>query len=280
MIRRWVVIVVLAAASVFGAQEPQKAPPGSLTVEEVVHLSKAGMSDDVIITRVKRDAKPFDLNADEIVELKRSGVSEMVIRYLIDPSLPYSVPPPIPATPAPSVSPPPATTTPKVPSDPLALKVPSEPGIYYLTIEQEIMPLDLKPVVPSKQPGKIPSMLSGGLVKGHLIGSVIGAVAKTRVADHNATFFVRLGEKATIDDFALLRLETIESRRNLDFGSKPGKPVFPVKSVMPFESKEVIPGLFRLAVTLSHRGEYLFFILGSGDDKKGLLGKGYDLGVD
>jgi hypothetical protein len=93
---------------------------------------------------------------------------------------------------------------------------------------------------------------------GHLIGSVIGAVSKTRVADHNPTFFVRLGEKTAIDDFALLSLETLESRRNLDFGPKQGNPVFLVKSVMPFQSKEISAGLFRLAVPLNRRGEYCF----------------------
>jgi hypothetical protein len=50
--------------------------------------------------------------------------------------------------------------------------------------------------------------------------------------------------------------------------------------MMEFESKEVSTGLFRLAVPLKQPGEYLFLILGSADDKKGLLGKGYDFGVD
>jgi hypothetical protein len=50
--------------------------------------------------------------------------------------------------------------------------------------------------------------------------------------------------------------------------------------VQPFESKEVSMGLFRVEATLKMRGEYLFFILGSGEEKKGTLGKGYELGVD
>jgi hypothetical protein len=278
MVWSWVVIAVLAAASVLDAQVSQKASSGSLTIEDVVHLTKAGMSEELIITRIKSNAKAFDLNADEIVELKRSGVSETVIRYLLDPGLPYSPPTP-PAVAVPTVSPHNIPSGPKPPSDPIALKVPSEPGIYYLTAEEVFVQLDLRPVVPSKQPGKM-SSLSGGLVKGHTIGSVIGAAAKTRIAAHDAVFYVRLPEKEMIDDFALLKLETLEKRRDLDFGTKAGKPVFSVKTVMQYQSKDVGPGLYRLTVPSSRKGEYLFFILGSGDDKKGLLGKGYDFGLD
>jgi hypothetical protein len=274
MIRPWVACVVLAAVSALGAQESQKATPGSLTIEEVIQLSKTGVSDELIVARVKRNAKAFDLNTDEIVALRGSGVSETVIKYLLDPTLSYS-PPPLGAAPNPA----PPIPPPKLPSDPLARKVPPETGVYYLRGEEEFLALDLKPVVPSKQPGKL-SSLSGGLLKGHIIGSVIGPTAKIRATDRPAIFYVRLGEKATIDDLALLNLEASASRRDLDFGKKAGKPVFPVSSVRQYESKEVTPTLFRLSAPLSKPGEYLFFILGSGDDKKGLLGKGYDFGVD
>ena len=276
MTRLCAVSFVVAAVSLLVAQEPQKITPGSLTIEEVLRLSKAGVSDELIIARVKRNAKSFDLNTDEIVALRSSGLSETVIKYLLDPSLPYSPAPPSASAPSPSIS----LSAAKAPSDPLALKIPPESGIYYLTGREEFLRLDLKAVVPSKQPSKISSVLSGGLLKGHVIGSVIGAAAKTRAAPRPATFYVRLGEKAVIDDLALLSLKPSDSHRDLDFGTKPGKPVFPVGSVRQFESKEVSPGLFRLLVPLKQPGEYLFLILGSGDDKKGLLGKGYDFGVD
>jgi len=279
MIRPWVACVALAAVSALGAQESQKVTPGSLTIEEVVQLSKAGMSDELIVARVKRNAKAFDLNTDEIVALRESGVSETVIKYLVDPTLSYTPPAPPPPPAAPNNPPSPAIPPPKPPSDPLALKVPPESGIYYLRGQEEFLALDLKPVVPSRQPGKL-SSLSGGLLKGHIIGSVIGPTAKIRTTNRPAIFYVRLGEKATIDDLALLNLESSASRRDLDFGKKAGKPVFPVSSVRQYESKEVTPTLFRLSAPLSKTGEYLFFILGSGDDKKGLLGKGYDFGVD
>ena len=202
----------------------------------------------------------------EVVEA--GSVSEMVIKYLFDPSQPCS------PAPRPTVvrAGPPA----KPPSDPLALKVPAEVAIYYLKGADEFIQLDLKPVVSLREPGK---MSKFSPVKGHVVGSVIGPAAMARVATGAATFYARPGEKAAMEDFVLLSLEPEKGGRNLDFGTKVGKPVFPAKSIHQFESKEVMPGLFRLAVPPVGKGEYLFFILGSGDEKKGLLGKGYDFGV-
>ena len=278
----WLVLVcaveiMLVPGSSFFAQEQAKSTNAPLTLEEVARLAKAGEPDDVIITRIRRNAKAFDLNADEIAELRYSRVSNTVIMYLEDPTLPYSPPAPLPTVPA-TVSAPPALA-PKLPADPIAVKVPPEPGIYYLTQEGVFLALDLKPVVPTKQPGKI-AAISGGLIRGHIIGSLIGSSANAHVSRDAAVFYVRLGEKLTVDDLALLSLAPSDGRRNLDFGTKPGKPVFPVKAVHSFESKEVGTGLFRLSVPPSTPGEYLLFVLGSGDDKKGLLGKGYDFGVD
>jgi hypothetical protein len=221
---------------------------------------------------VKRNARVFDLNADEVQALQKQGVSEAVIQYLFDPSRPYTAP----APPPPGSPPAPVPSRPKPPSDPLALKVPPEPGIYYLTAKQEFLALDLKAVVPSKQPGK--AVIPG--LKGHIIGSVVGPTAKSRLSSGPATFYARLAEKAAVDDLALLILKRSHNRRDLDFGAKAGKPVFSVNALRQFESKEVSAGLFRIAVPLKQPGEYLFLILGSGDDKKGLLGKGYDFGVD
>jgi hypothetical protein len=279
MTRAWVAGIVLAALSVLRAQDAPKATEGSLTIEDVLAYSKQGMTDEFIINQVKRNAKPFDLNSDEIAALRDMGISDAVISYLRNPSQPYTPPPP-PAPPPSSAAPaPPTAARSRPPSDPRVLKLPPEPGMYYLKGEADFATLDLKPVVPSKQPGKI-SAFSGGLVNGHIIGSLIDAAAKTRASGPSGIFFFRLGEKATIDDIALLSLETSSKQRDLDFGKKPGKPVFPVSSVQQFESKEIVPGIYRLTVPLSKPGEYLFFILGSGDEKKGLLGKGYDFGVD
>ena len=271
-------LLALATFLALSAQESPKIAPGSLTLEELVHLVKSGVSEEIVIATIKKNAKPFDLNSDEILELKKSGVSQTVIKYLLDPTAPYAPPTPPPNPPAavPVQAPPP----PPPPTDPLALKVPLEAGIYYLIGDHEFVRLDSRPVVPFKQPGKVMPLLSAGVMKGHVVGSVIGPAARTRVAGRPLIFYARIAEKSVSDGLVLISLELSENRRNIDFGTKPGKPIFPVKSVRQFESEDVMPGLFRLSVILDRPGEYFFLVLGSADDKKGLLGKGYDFGMD
>jgi hypothetical protein len=271
-------LLALTTLLTLSGQESPKIVPGTLTLQEVVHLVKSGVSEELIVARVKRNAKPFDLSSDEILELKRSGVNETVIKFLLDPTAPYAPPAPPPNPPA--IAPVPASPPPPAPTDPLALKVPPDAGIYYLTGKDEFLKLDFRPVVQFKQPGKAKPMLSAGILKGHVVGSVVGPAARTRVAGRPLIFYARLAEKSVSDGLVLLNLDLSESRRDIDFGTKPGKPVFPVESVRPFESGDVRQGLFRLSVILDHPGEYLFFVLGSADDKKGLLGKGYDFGMD
>jgi hypothetical protein len=275
----WRAVPFLLVLGIVCAQGRPQSEHGSLSIDDIIQMSKQGTSEDIIVSRIKGNGKPFDLNPDEILELQKLGVSDKVVNYMVNPA--YSPPPPPPpvapiqpppappSNPAPPVAPPPAR-----PSDPLALKVPPDTGIYYLTKTGDFLPLNPRTVVPLKEPGKMP------LFKGHVIGSVVGASATTRLTSVSATFYVRLGEKTSIDDLALLLLEKSKARRDLDFGPKPGKPVFRVNALKPFESKSVSPGLFRVVVPPNPRGEYLFYILGSGDEKKGLLGRGYDFGID
>src|ERR1700722_15384035 len=88
---------VTLAGALWGQQDPQtskKAP--SLSVEEVVKLSQTGLSEDLIITKIKKNGRAFDLSTEEILELKRDGVSDNVIKFLLDPSQPQTPPPPPP----------------------------------------------------------------------------------------------------------------------------------------------------------------------------------------
>src|SRR5215467_4866953 len=95
---------LLVALSLPAAAQPTTGP-APLSVEEVLKLCQGGFSEDLIITRIKKNGKPFNLSTDELVALKKSGVSENVIKYLLDPSQPYSPPAP-PPPPAPPAAPP------------------------------------------------------------------------------------------------------------------------------------------------------------------------------
>src|SRR5215472_15147535 len=102
--------MLLTAALAFSASPPaftsaltQAASRLSLT--DVVRFVQAGESEEAIIGRIKRNGRTFDLAKDERDELKRDGVSETIIKYLMDPALPYTPPPPTPPSPPPGPSP-------------------------------------------------------------------------------------------------------------------------------------------------------------------------------
>jgi len=57
-----------------------------MTVDDVIRLSKAGLSDEVIIQQIKKKGQRFDLSTDQLVQLKSASVSERVIQVMIDPT--------------------------------------------------------------------------------------------------------------------------------------------------------------------------------------------------
>src|SRR5438874_1807079 len=101
----------------------------NLTVEDVIKLCQSGFSEELIITKLKKSGKAFDLSAEELVDIKKAGVSDNVIKFLLDPSQPYSSPSGVkPGGPEPVATSPPKPLVPAKPyaKDALASRVPWE----------------------------------------------------------------------------------------------------------------------------------------------------------
>jgi hypothetical protein len=116
-------------------------------------------------------------------------------------------------------------------------------------------------------------------MKAHTVGLLAGPKAKIRVAPGGSVFYARFGPKGSVDDLVIVRLNSADGHRELDFGPKPDKPVFSPDTICQLEAAEAGPGIHRLRPANLKPGEYLFFLLGSGDEKKAVLGKGYDFGL-
>jgi len=109
------------ADSAHAQTTPANLSPG---VQEVVKLSQAHMSDDVILSYIRNSGVSYNLSADDILYLNSQGVSQPVLSALLkaradgatpSPAPPASVPPPNfaqPATPAPAVTPAPSAPLP------------------------------------------------------------------------------------------------------------------------------------------------------------------------
>ena len=263
---------------------PQAPPAASpLTLEDVVKMSQNGFSEDLIITKIKKSGKAFDLSTDELLELRRRGVTDTVVRYLLDPSQPYTQPPlAVPPTTAPARSEPaglppkPDMPVRKYPEDAYVGRVPRESGLYcFLRASPDKVDLRLL-LGESDGPGLGKVLMKKGRVTAYLVG----AAAKFRVSQGTPVFYIRLPEGKSIEELLLLTLSRKSDRREIDAGTPGPKPQFRRESMRPFDSLEVAAGVFRLAPANLPKAEYLFYLLGSAEPPKGNYGKGYDFGVD
>lgn len=263
---------------------------GVLALDDVVKLCAAGMSDEVVITKIKKSGKAFDLSTDEMLELKKSGVSETVIRYLLDPTLAYTPAlPPQPVQPALAAAATPgggetatrtaapiATPAKQYPKDLRAEKVPAEPGVYRFVDDMPVA-LEIRILLGVQEGTGLGKVL---LKKGKTIGYLVGAAAKARIQDPEPIFYMRLPEGKAIEEVALIQLERKNDRREIELGPPGPKPELKSEAMRQFEALEVGPRLFRIAPGKVAKGEYLLFHLGSAEPPKGSYGKGYDFGID
>jgi hypothetical protein len=272
---RSVFALTLLLAVPFSLGYAQPAPSGApLSVEDIVKLSKEGISEDVLVAKIKKNGKAFDLSADELVELKKLGVTDSVIKVLLDPSQPY-VPPPRPEPP-PAPAPKPSPPAKKYPGDPYASRVPPEPGLYRIYRNAPV-PMDIKLFLGQQQGAGLGKVL---LKKGKVISYLIGPAARTRFGEGAPLFYMRLADGKGIEEVLLVALDRKKDRREFDMGPPAPKPELKSETIRQFDSLEVGPGLFKLNPATLGNGEYVFFFVGAAEPAKGNYGKGYDFGVE
>jgi hypothetical protein len=249
----------LAAHPRRGDAQSQKSG-GSLTVEEVVKLSQTGVSEELIVAKIKKNGKAFDLSTDELVDLRKAGVSDNIIKLLLDPSQPYS-----------PTSPPAASGAIKqYPHDVYARRVPVEPGLY-LFPKDVSLDIDIKMLLGAKE---------GSKKKGRVVAYLIGPTSKTRIREAAPIFYMRLPEGKGIEEVVLIAFDCKNDRREIGMGPPGAELQFRPEAVRQFDSLEVGPHLFKITTGKLPKGEYLFFLVGSAEPPKGSYGKGYDFGIE
>lgn len=249
------VILTGVPERVRAGQSPNPEPP--LTVEEVVKLSKAGLPEELIAAKIKKNGKAFDLNEEELLQLKKEGVTDTVVKLLLDPSQPYA--PPVQSKAG-------SQASKHYPDDVYASKVPPEPGLYYFSGELPVM-IEVKILLGQKVGGK----------KGSTVAYLIGPTAKQRIKQ--SVFYMRLPEKKAIEEVVLVVLVRKDDRRELDLGRDSKQEIKP-GMVRQFETLEVGSNLFRITTSKLVPGEYLFFLIGSAEPTQGNFGRGYDFEVE
>ena len=94
-----------AAAAAAGSTPAAPAVPGAapapagLTIDGVISLVGAGISDDLIVAKIQKSGQTFDLSTDDMVRLKKAGASNAVMKAMMN-----AAPAPAPAAAAPAAA--------------------------------------------------------------------------------------------------------------------------------------------------------------------------------
>ena len=276
------------------AAKPQ---PAGLTVDGVVSMVEAGLSDDLIIARLRKEEKPFDLSPDDMIRLKNAKVRDAVMKVMLDPKAESKPPAGESAQPA-QTAPPVVIQAPLVPGiatvkpsgatpvvgqdaagDPNNPMTPHDSGIYLLTKDREgnpqMMVLERASYQGSKTGGMLGSSLTYGIVKVKTRAVIPGPRASIRVTDPSPVFYFYFDDKqaglgktyfgigslSNPNQFALLKLDVNKSNRETvigKFSAWGSSSGSDVKAMMPFKSERIRAGLYKVTVENLTPGEYCF----------------------
>lgn len=219
----------------------------SLTVDDVIRLVRAGLSDDLIIATVRKDGKALNLSTDDLIRLKRASVSDAVIRVMINPG---SAPPP--SSPGSASSPNAAESNSAVAKSPVA-----EIGVYFWKHERwkEVLP----EVVTWRTGGVLKHIVSAGIVKGDVNGVVRGPHSRNSISTP-VKFVIRLPAGVAITEYQLLRLHEEKDRR--EFRAVTGGVLHvsggAARDLIPFEGKKITPHTYEVLLPNLGAGDYGF----------------------
>jgi hypothetical protein len=253
--------MLLAASPVFAE---------TLTNTQVVELSRAGLSPDAIIAKIRISDSRFDVSANAMVALKRDDVSDAVIAAMVVATAGGG---------GPGIA-----TFASDSADPAA---PHQPGIYVLQDGPAPRMAQLDPTLAdaSHAPNAIGWALSGGLIPLKITTVLNGATARLQVDTPRPTFYfyfnqpgsglyrnglgtMRLDAPASPEEFQLLGFKVVNGAREAQTMTLRGalsRPDGPA-SVAPCHYSEVAPGVFKVTPDVDlPPGEYAFDVTPASD---------------
>jgi hypothetical protein len=271
----------------------------TLSVAGVISMVQAGLSDDVIIARLRKEDKALALEPDEMIRLKQAKVSDAVLKVMLDPKADLSGPTPA-ATPTlqPAVFPGIATNRPSgatpgygvVTGDVNDPMTPHDSGIYFYGKDRGGKPhmtvLERASYQGAKSGGMFGTAITHGIIKAKTRAMISGAHAGFRVNDGSPVFYFYFDDKqaglgktyfgvgslSNPNQFVLLKLEVKKSDRETvigkysEWGSSSGSDA---GATVPFKSERIRTGLYKVTVDALQPGEYCFFASSGGTTAAG-----------
>jgi hypothetical protein len=176
-----------------------------ITNKDVIDMTAVGLSDDLIIAKIRGAAAggtlQFDTSVDGLKELKAAKVSDEVIKVMINPAPPAAQV---------VVAATPITNDPSLP--------PPEVGVYWKNANAFIL-IDGQAISQAKVGGKAGSMFSYGLRNEHWDAYLNGPQSKNVINDRQPIFYLYVPDGTSSSDFVLISLEKKGDRREFQIGS-------------------------------------------------------------
>jgi hypothetical protein len=262
MTRRVVMCILLALASVSTLSTAQQKST-KLSNPDVIEMVGMGLSDDVILDKIhSAEATEFDTGLEALKTLKASKVSDAVLRAMINP---HAVAATGTSTPTPSLS---SGTG----------GLPDEVGVYAV-IKGKLSEVEPE-VVGWQTGGKLKSMATMGLDKGHVNGKVSNPKSPLQVTNP-IEFLIKTPEGTSVTEYQLLRLDVKDNRR--EFRAMTGGIIHASggaeRNAMPFQPEKVGTRIWRISPKDLKRGEYGFLPPGMNSASISSSGKMYTFGL-
>jgi hypothetical protein len=176
-----------------------------MTNKDVIDMVGLGVSDDVIITKIRSASAggtlQFDTSVDGLKELKAAKVSDEVIKVMINPA-----PPTAPVV----VAAAPMTNDPNLP--------PPEVGVYWKN-GNAFTRIEGQTISQAKVGGKAGSMFTYGMRNEHWDATLDGPESKNVINERQPVFYIYVPDGASASDFVLIELEKKGNRREFQIGS-------------------------------------------------------------
>jgi len=240
-----------------------------LTNQDIVAMVSAGISEEVILTKIRATvadgsgAANFDTSIEGLKALKAGNVPDAIIKAMIDPT---STSPTVVSVAGA------ATLNPNLP--------PPEVGVYWKDGVNFVL-IQGQAVSQSKVGGKTANVFTYGIRQMHWDAFVNGPTSNNRVRELHPTFYFYVPDGASAADYVLLRLTKKGDRREFQigsFGGWLGGASGPERDrEISFKAEHVGIRIYRVVLSSDLKpGEYAFF-MGTGQQSAtagSMAGKG------
>lgn len=257
--------------------------------DEVITLTKAGLSSSIIVGKIRTSKTNFDLSTDSLIALKKAGVSDDIVAAMLEAKSGK----PIVSTSSNGSTP---TAASGDPNDPMS---PHSYGIYFMDDSDGRRMIQMAPSVSAQNRtggGLTASVTPFGLGKVKTKANLPGRTAGLQLKDPSPTFYFYLdassgglntasGIPSTPNEFTLIRFNQRDDNREVTISKSNaygGKGGLSDEYVVPFTAQPMGNGIFKITTNGDLKnGEYGFYLVNSGNSNANAAigSKFFDFGV-